>query len=265
MKTVPPSVFKYVPRQRVDIILNERIAFTPPNRFDDGLDVNPQFKPVTDATYLRKQAKEAQRKHIKSLPRGQRPRSKQERRELRAGAVEHFRMQAQEFATHMEGQLQNRISMEFGVLCLSEVHDEDLIWKESANNHSGFVIEYETAHSSFQEMGQLVQVDYVPCRPIYDPVKGTKGFWHQKLKEKFGYEKEWRIARLLGQCMSCSVNERTIYFCPLSRAAIKAVYLGLHSDNELEGEIRHALAGATPDLYRAHLDTGASKLSFRKL
>jgi hypothetical protein len=269
MSTLPASIFKYVPPDRVDIILNERIAFTPPNRFKDEFDVRPRVKPVIDRQFLRKPAKKAEQEFLKSLPRNQRPRNKRQRRDifrkLRLEAVENVRRQAPQIAANWEESLPQEISAKFGILCMSEVADENLIWKESADHHRGFAIEFDLEHSSFQAMGQLKQVEYVLQRPIYDPVEGAKGFWLQKLKERYKHEREWRISRQLDQCEVNLVNGETIYLCPLSRVSIKAIYLGLHSDKQLENRIREALAGMDVKFNRAYLEKGTSNLSFQEL
>ena len=269
MSTLPASIFKYVPPDRVDIILNERIAFTPPNRFKDEFDVRPRVKPVTDGQFLRKRAKEAEREFLKSLPRYQRPHSKSQRREifreLRLGAVERVRGQAQQNADVWEKQIHQEISNTFGILCMSEVVDENLIWEESADHHRGFAIEFDVARRSFQAMGQLRRVVYVPQQPIYDPVKGANGFWLQKLGAKFQHEREWRISRRLDQCEVNLVNGIKIYLCSCQRMSIKAIYLGLHCDEGLENKIREALAGASVEFNRAYLENRTSKLSFQKM
>jgi hypothetical protein len=273
MRVVPTSVFKYVTAERLDIILNQRIAFTPPNRFNDLFDVRPEVKPVTDAAFLRKHAKEAERKFLKSLPRNQRPRNKRQRsgilRGLRAGAVQHFQGQAQGFAASQEAQLQDEISKVFGILCFSEVSpddpdDADLMWAYYADSHRGFVIEFDTAHPAIQALGNLEKVEYLPHRPIYDAVEAAKGFWRQK-PNKWGYEREWRISRLLDECEQRRVKDITIYLSPLSRASIKAVYLGLRSDGALENKVRGALSGTNAIPYRGYVETGSSKLAFQKL
>lgn len=250
MNTISSSIFKYVPPARVDIILDERIAFTPPNRFKDEFDVHPQIKPVIARAFLRRHAKLAMRQYEKSLPRDQRPRNKKELRDLKAEAVEHLRVQASELAANWKGELRDKISKTFGVLCLSEVHDENLTWEESAEDHRGFVIEFDTSNPSFKAMGQLVRVEYVPHRPIYDPVKGAKGFWRQKVKDKYQHEREWRIIRRLDLCEQHQVDGVTIYRCPLPRATIKAVYFGLRCDAEIENRLRGALVEGNTQFYR---------------
>lgn len=268
MSAVPTSVFKYVTADRVDIILNERIAFTPPNRFNDSFDVRPQVKPVTNKVFLRKQAKAAERTFLKSLPRNQLPRNKGQMREilrgLRAGAVEHVRGQAKEFAADLEAQLQDEISKIFGILCLCEVCDDDQMWAHYADSQHGFAIEFDTAHPSFRALGQCVKVDYLQARPTYDPVAGADGFWRKK-PAKWIYEHEWRISRRLDECEQPPVDGITIYLCPVSRESIKAVYLGLRSDDALHSKIRSALSGTRSLIYHGCIEKGASKLSFRKL
>lgn len=268
MNSIPASIFKFASPERLDIILNQSIAFTPPNRFNDLFDVCPEVKPVTDAAFLRKRAKKAEREFLRSLPRSQRPKSKKERlrifKKLRTGAVAHFQEQAHSFAANLEAQLQDEISKVFGILCLAEVRDEDLMWAHYADSHRGFVIEFDTAHPSFQSLGNPAKVEYLPHRPIYDAVEGAKGFWKQK-PDRWDYEHEWRISRRLDECSKCMVKGVSIFLCPLSREAIKAVYLGARSDKALESKVRNALLDTNASLHRAFAETGRASLSFRKI
>ena len=268
MSAIPATVFKFVCAERTDVILNQRIAFTPPNRFNDLFDVRPQVKPVTDRAFLQKHAKGAEREFLKTLPRRQRPQNKKQRirifKKLRAGAVEHFQGQAQSFAGDIEAQLQDEISKVFGILCFAEVLHEDLMWAHYADSHRGFVIEFDTAHPSFRALGDLVQVEYLPHRPIYDAVEGAKGFWRQK-PDKWSYEHEWRISRLLAKCDQRKVKVVTTYLCPLLRESIKAVYFGARSDKALENGIRTALMDTRAVMHRAYLEKGSPALSFRKV
>ncbi|MGD0900840.1 MAG: hypothetical protein ABR915_23660, partial [Thermoguttaceae bacterium] len=141
MSTVAASIFKYVTPARVDIIANEKIAFTPPNRFNDVLDVWPQVVPVTNWTFLRRREKEAQRAFIESLPPEQRPVTKKDRkrfiRQHLSGAIDHIRGQAGELTRAFASELQGVLSQHAGVACFSEVKGEHLMWAHYADEHRG--------------------------------------------------------------------------------------------------------------------------------
>src|SRR5439155_13428816 len=123
-----------------------------------------------------------------------------------SGGIDHIKGQAGELAQKWERELQGIISQRFGVLCFSEVKDEHLMWAHYAAEHRGFVIEFDTGNTSFQQLGLLRQVEYLPHRPVYDPAKGAMGFWRQKTK-KWAYEREWRRVRELSHCEQITTKE----------------------------------------------------------
>src|SRR5262245_21339148 len=93
MSDLPPTIFKYVAAERVDILQTEKIGFTPPDRFNDVLDVKPRVEPLIDRTYLGRIEREAKIAFINGLPSWQRPKTEAERNRLLtslAGATDHF-------------------------------------------------------------------------------------------------------------------------------------------------------------------------------
>jgi len=88
---------------------------------------------------------------------------------------------------------------EFGVICLSEINDDILMWSHYTDGHTGFCIEFERS-----ENNDLGNWDY--CLPVtYDAVE-IPCFDSKSIKEKasvakivsskapnWSYEKEWRL------------------------------------------------------------------------
>jgi Protein of unknown function (DUF2971) len=262
MKTdTPNSLFKYVAPARVDILVNEKIAFTPPDRFNDILDVRPNIKAITNREYLGQIEKEAQEKFIRSLPPGQRPKTPEQHRrlvEFLSGGVDHIIGQAQALAAKWHEELPKLISQHFGILCFSEPHDSHLMWAHYASEHRGFVIEADTQADDFQQLGQLRKVEYLPQPPVYDAAVGARGFWRQKL-DHWAYEREWRIVRELENCERVDANNGPpVYLCSFPRSLIKAVYFGVRTTADSERQIRTLLAGTSIKLFRAraHPETG---------
>lgn len=184
MFTIPASILKYVAAARIDILTNEKITFTPPNRFNDVLDVCPQVVPATSRAFLRRREKEAQQAFIEIVPPEQRPKTRKERkrfmRRYTSGGIAHIREQAGELTRKFGSKPQGILSQHAGVACFSEVKDEHLMWAHYADEHRGLLIELDTRNTSFQQLGLLTRVEYLPARPVYDPAKGAAGFWRQK-------------------------------------------------------------------------------------
>ena len=267
MSELPPSLFKYVTPARVDILETEKIAFTPPERFNDVLDVRPHVAPLTNRDYLRQIEKEAQQSFIASLPPWQQPKTAEERRQLfdRLGsAVDHVVGQASEMAKKWQVELPKLISEHFGVLCFSEAKDQHLMWAHYAAEHHGFVIEFDTAHQAFKQLGELRKVEYLPHRPVYDAAQGAMGFWRQKI-EQWAYEREWRIVRELENCERQAINGSDVYLCPLPRSTVKCVYFGVRASTEAEKQVRAVVAGSHIRLCRARIDGVSGDVVFHPL
>lgn len=264
MPETPALLFKYVAPARVDILANEKIVFTPPERFNDVLDVRPNVKPVTDREYLRPIEKAAQEEFIRSLPPHQRPKTREQHERLLEflnGGVDHVIDQAKEFAAKWQKELPKLISQHFGILCLSETNDSHVMWAHYASDHRGFVVEIGTGADEFLKLGQLRKVEYLPHCPVYDPVVGAMGFWRQKL-DHWAYEREWRIVRELKNCERLDSHDLPIYLCPFPRTLVRAVYFGERTSAEIGNQIRRVMAGTLCRFYRARADLESGKLLF---
>jgi hypothetical protein len=264
IQLIPPILYKYVGPARVDILSGERVSFTPPDQFNDVIDIRPVVKPVTDRRFLRAHARRAEKAFVRSLPRLQRSHVKMQLRELRTGAVDHFCAHAADFAQSLQEDLQGIISKKFGVLCLSETFEAELMWAHYAQNHKGFVIALDTASAEFKRFGVAAKVQYLPEPPVYDPLQGSKGFWYQK-KAEWNYEREWRISRLLSQCEKVRKGETDVYLCPLSRQSVVAVYLGVKSSVSLEQNVRSLMANTRASIYRGRIKPSHVGLAFDRL
>ncbi len=264
MMEPPSALFKYVAPARVDIIGNERIAFTPPERFNDVLDVRPNVKPITSRQYLRQIEKQAQDEFVESLPPSQRPKNQQQRERLLEflnGGVDHVMAQAPELAMKWQEELPKLISQHFGILCFSEINDSHQMWAHYASDHRGFVIEVDTAVTDFLRLGQLRKVEYLPSPPVYDAAIGAMGFWHQKL-DHWAYEHEWRIVRELKECEQINAQNTPIYLCAFPLTLVKSICFGVRTSTETEHQIRTLVKGTHVRLYRALAHVESGKLLF---
>lgn len=258
---VPKSLFKYLAPDRAKDIQNDEVSFSPPNRFNDVFDVRPRVLPVTDQDFLSVHAEDAWRQYLISVPERVRAALLGRAEEMQQGAVQDCQEKAQNFAAEQETVLQDEISKHFTIFCLSESQHEDKMWGLYAESHKGFVIEYDSSHPAFNALGQAEKVTYRKEGSVYDPVKGAQGFWKVK-REKWSYEREWRIARRLDSCRPVLINGTTIYLVALPRIAIKAIYLGMRIAPATEATIDAALEGMQIPILRATIPYGGSKITF---
>jgi hypothetical protein len=86
------------------------------------------------------------------------------------------------------------VTAQVGVLCLSEVHDDILMWSHYADCHKGICLIYETGYEFF---AHAQPVRYQRERPSVNPVaQSTEEMLDNAIFTKssaWAYEKEWRI------------------------------------------------------------------------
>lgn len=91
-----------------------------------------------------------------------------------------------------------------GILCLSEIYDNELMWANYAENHTGLVLEFETEHHFFKP---IIKVEYTHDIPTINleefeeietnPLKYLKIIKNKSIN--WNYEREQRIFKLLRQ------------------------------------------------------------------
>jgi hypothetical protein len=234
------TLFKYVEPERVDILENERIAFTPPDRFNDAYELRPQV--AVSPAHLKRRIKEANEELNRESSDPPPAATRTERRRMECEAIKAAVQKAKSvYAGQLEDALQKDTSKLFGILCLSASNNKELMWAHYANGHRGFVIEFDCNHPGFQQLGKLWKVGYSEKRIVYDPANPDDQFWRVK-PICWQDEEEYRIVRQLRdrkeEIQKCG---KVFYLYELPRASVKAVYLGHRLDRAIRDRILHAL------------------------
>lgn len=185
----PPTLYKYVRPERIDILTGCRIRFSQRNVFDDDHELAPEYAAYgTEAEiwrmFLINPFKPDPRVPLRDL--------------IRIIAHNH---DAQERAKATALRAMTSLD-EVGILCLTEAPDADQMWEEYANTGRGFVIAFDTAHRGFQRLttpGVFRQVDYSD-----DPYGTFLGAFFDhgvgplyRKRMRYAFEREWRSIRML--------------------------------------------------------------------
>lgn len=113
---------------------------------------------------------------------------------------------------------ESMVTSQVGILCLSEVHDDILMWSHYGDCHRGICLIYDTNYEFFS---QAFPVRYQRERPCTNPIlQSPEQMLDSAIYTKslaWGYEKEWRILHY-----QQGVGERQ---SPSS--ALKAIVLGV--------------------------------------
>jgi hypothetical protein len=117
-------LFKYIPPQRVDILLNEKIAFTPPGRFLDSNEMGLRLSRPAKKEFERRLCKQIKKEAMLANPEYRRISARQRRigkkdqlRGTNIGAVADENFQA----------AIKRESQQIGVLCLCKTEKSSLM------------------------------------------------------------------------------------------------------------------------------------------
>jgi hypothetical protein len=154
--SLPKILYKYCDVRGVDILLHHRLKVTPFNEFNDPFELAPRMRSdfnvedargaIADLDFQREAYKTA-------VAQGK-----------FAGSFEDFRamvsLVTDDVALKLVGDYPEKaarfrlshmstINRQFGLICLSEVSDDILMWSHYTRGHSGFVIGFDTANEFF--------------------------------------------------------------------------------------------------------------------
>jgi hypothetical protein len=145
-------LFKYVESKRVDILENEHIAFTTPDKFKDPFEFRPRITLYNRNDLKQRIREEASPEFWQSseVPKGL---SRSERRKAESRIKKEVRRQIRSGEAHYAENFQDlhptEVGNRFGILCLSAINTENLMWYHYADGHKGFVIEIDSEHPEF--------------------------------------------------------------------------------------------------------------------
>lgn len=250
------SLYKYVRADRIDILKNRSIRFTPQSDLNDAFEMRPYFETVLDKEETGVQLEKTfyAPDSDSELPEGI---SSVSFAEIKAGLADSGKTHAEYLNTAIEGaaaflreqitpsyrkDYYDNINATYGVLCLTERPDNLLMWGHYADGHRGFVIEFDDNHPFFHHesevmpgCGFLRKVQYSRDRPNFK--KFTDITFIEMLfakSEDWQYEHEWRIANLLQEAdlIQDHLDIGKLHFFNLPPDCIKGVIFGCKMPSE---------------------------------
>lgn len=228
----------------LDILTKARIFFPSPRLFNDPFDCKILHVEHNTNDYVWR--KDLYRIATKFKP----EMSRQQKREWSRNIIKQGRHRDPEIVRSIFGGLQQRID-KHGVLCLSSVPDNILMWSHYADSHKGICLEFDANNNFFARASPVTYSDQCPCERF--PAMGNFNVDIFYTKSKlWSYEKEWRIFEIEGG------NK----FYSFRASALTSVICGfmMHDDafQELKKAIQHLIN--QPRLYRARHKAGGYEL-----
>jgi hypothetical protein len=187
-------------------------------------------------------------------------------KEVKKSAIATYRQIASSRADAYQPEFQNKLNRYAGVLCFSAVNDSLLMWAHYADCHRGFVLEFDTEDEEFQKLGDLYKVIYSKERPVLVIVNGITVDIYLHKSPEWEYECEYRLLRTLQACERRSIsNVGDLFFVPMPRSCVKAVYLGNRMDPTTAKQISGIMAGTPAELHQTELHLHEFKLVFKRI
>jgi hypothetical protein len=201
------ALFKYIRPARIDVIDRCEIRFTQPGALNDPFEFRPQFETlVAEAEVMAKLAatpvdiepilrqayamlSEEQRSQMPYESAARFARSCMETSEARllaSASVLMFLRSMNDGAPRIREQIYDVLNDSVGILSLSEIPDDDIMWAHYAESHTGMVLGFDETHAFFNrrrsendEFYFLRKVNYqdTPPAPVLSKLAATNGFW----------------------------------------------------------------------------------------
>jgi hypothetical protein len=150
----------------------------------------------------------------------------------------HFRHHRAEIiqiiAAHPDGVRPTEIKPDWGVLCLSEICDDILMWSHYAQNHRGVCLGIRTECMGRKILRPVNYVERVPVIDTLDYLRREKRETYTRLSltkaAHWSYEKEWR-----------TIDRPGVHTFP---ACVDRVIIGAMADESTRQAVRNAVAAA---------------------
>lgn len=269
-------LYKYFSIERRDVLLNRLIRLTQPGDFNDPFELHPSYDLMS-------------KKDIAALPEApgqegiQGPKMRVFTPEAMQAMIEAVLPGLQKQIAQLSDQEgtflidNNRLAQatfdsKFGILSLTENPDSLLMWAHYANNHNGFVVQFDETHEFFApttyegQALELTKVEYSTERPIlsYSTIN-SPSLYYRKSPE-WAYENEWRIIKPLSAARATLPHpEHPRFLFDLPPSAVKGVIVGLSVSQAARVELFELLAQPHwqhATLFQTTLDKNAYKIEF---
>jgi hypothetical protein len=256
---VPQRLYKYCAPDRVDSLESAMLRYTPLCAFNDPFEGRPDISELAPPKELSDPLMAATialaRSSYEQLDDFQKTKMSIKAytevfSEMFAARREEMVSIYSETSIEMKRKILSSMDSLVGALCLTEEPTNILMWPHYAQNHEGFVIEFDAHHRYFHgqrstedEFHRLRRVNYRRERPNLD-LKDMNGIILFLIKSNdWAYENEWRVLKPLADASHrIDVSPYPVDLFRFPRDAVKTVILGERATTATAERIRAALA-----------------------
>lgn len=279
-------LYKYLSRDRIDVLATRRIRYTQPGAFNDLFETKPLSSKIIDDDEARRNVDDiwpdTLRKTYAELPPEVKAVLPYDMVAAVAGPyMKSFRAHVPEVLATFTPMVRQVMAETFdkmlGIMSLTEKPDNLLMWSHYASAHEGYVIGFDSAHPYFDqrkspedEFRHLRKVQYRAARPTA-PLATLDGVDIFLVKSvEWEYEHEWRIMRPLTDAAE-TIPGVPLPICLFDypAAAVLEVILGARMDATWTATLTVALKQgghfSHVELLRATPDEGQGKIGLKRI
>jgi hypothetical protein len=246
MAELPEQIFKYVSSDRIDILEKLRIRFTQPSYFNDPFEMRVSVEGHSPESLDKAEEEVYKNQFLKYALRGG-EHSYEKFRKIQK-SYNRTVMGKLKFDPHYQKQAATAYAFkkwdsQVGILSLSAIEKNLLMWAHYADSHRGMLIEFNPKHTFFNgpnpsdaefNFGMLTKVVYSKDRPKNHVEKTSVLEIIPMLKTKSDEwikEKEWRVYEMLEKrTEQVTKGSETVYLFKLPPDCIKRVVVGYNMD-----------------------------------
>jgi hypothetical protein len=298
------ELFKYIAPSRIDILEDLMIRFTRPNDFNDPFESLPSLGGIKELALeddfynenLKEKfealQKESLLKHLPTnVPVPDDMKDSYTKMTLGEAAYHVFGISnifkkvISEFPDKVEEQIAAKLNQDlnkrFGILCLSENHNNLTMWSHYSQNHEGFVIGFNSESPFFDQRKSktdlirfITKVIYIDKRPelqLYNIKKNSQELGDYIIKYLFltkskhwESEQEWRMILDLKDVDTITeVENKKIFLFKYPSSMITSIYLGVKINDNLRSKIIQIATNLKVPIFQAYRDSKEYKIIFR--
>lgn len=239
-------LYKYLHPDRIDVLKNRAIRFSPPIAFNDPFEFKPVISSIASDEYVNAYVAE----NLESLVESELSKVPEDvlnlipRSKVQEFAVSYFKNNPLLFSF-----LMNKAKEQLSTI-LSEKPDNLLMWSHYAESHRGYCIGFNSNHSFFNrkrsekdEFYHLRKVKYLAHRPSKSLVdmNGTDIFLLKS--NAWEYEQEWRMCAVLPDA-DTTINftaAPAVHLFKFPADAIEEIIVGVNADSSLTESIKNII------------------------
>ncbi len=243
------SYYKYLSNKRADVLEQGSIRFTQPSAFNDPFEALPTFKTLGEEFTLKNLAGDIYNPFLnesKHLVDDTHVFPREEIESLYTSKHQSFMRIESKLCNDLTRVIRDAFDKSYGILSLTKNPKSILMWSHYANNHKGYLLEFDEHHPFFSAHIKMKPVVYSSIRSEDEliPKSGLKRYRNLFKKSiQWHYEEEWRVVAELKKSKKKIVCKPfDIHLFELPSDAIKSIVVGYLATNRFKNKIRRLIS-----------------------